>query len=70
MRVLRNEDGNIYSVRTKTRSLTHRVCSYGDVNGFWRVLSEVKKENGVFYVNVSLIADAERVCNHLNLILE
>lgn len=70
MRVLKCMGGNFFSIRTYMRDLTHRICTYGEVHGFWKVRSAIKEEEGVFSVDILLVEDAEKVCNHLNLKLE
>lgn len=71
MRELHRIGIDLYEIRTLRRSLTHRICNYGEIRGFWKVKSIILKDNGVFYVEVSTSEDdAKKACKHLDLKLK
>lgn len=67
MRTLRQKDGTLYSIETNKIDLTHRICSYGEMHKYWKVVGVIVKVNGVFSVDVELLVDTKEIRSHLNL---
>lgn len=71
MRELHRIGIDLYEIRTLSRSLTYRICNYGEIYGFWKVKGIILSENGVSYVEVSTSEDdAKKACEHLDLKLK
>lgn len=68
MRELKHKDGNIYSIVTHTRDLTHRISNYGESKGYWKIVSHIERMNEVFSVDVVVTKDIEKICSELKIV--
>ena len=46
MRELHKVGDNLYEISILRVDLTHRICHYGEVHGFWKVKSNLLSEAG------------------------